>query len=83
MLDMWPFSKNPVLHWAVDLKKPEHVRAEVLAKAVALKRARDRDASHAMKEIMAEKKATLAKTARLRAARLALAGEPVPPKKTT
>lgn len=83
LLSMWPYSKNPVLHWAFDKKKPEHVRLEVLAKAAALKRKRDSDASHVMKEIMEEKRETLAKTARLKAARLALPVKAIPPKKTT
>ena len=76
---MWSYSKNPVLHGATDQKKPERNREEVLAQAAELKQQRARDASQAMKDHETSKQETLAKTARLRAARLALApGAPRP-----
>lgn len=78
---MWSYTKNPVLPGATDKKVPERNREAVLAKAAELKLQRERDASQAMKEHHAEKLATLAKTARLRAARLALAADAAPPKK--
>jgi hypothetical protein len=78
---MWSYSRNPVLHGATDQKKPERNREDVLARAAELKQKRDRDASQAMRDHEAAKQETLAKTARLRAARLALAGGAAPPKK--
>lgn len=68
---MWTYSKNPVLQGATDQIKPTRTRESVLASAAELKLKREQDASQAMKEYHAEKAATLAKTARLRAARLA------------
>ena len=68
---MWTYSKNPVLQGATDLKRPERTREETLAKAAELKLKRDRDASQAMKDHLAVKQETLAKTARLRAERMA------------
>ena len=68
----WSYTKNPMVPGATDQKKPERDRETVLAKAAELKLKRDRDASQAMKEYQAERAQTLAKTARLRAARLAL-----------
>jgi hypothetical protein len=79
---MWSYSKNPVVPGVYDQKKPERSRAETLAKAAGLKLKRERDASQAMKDLADEKKVTLAKTARLRAARLALAASPLDEKKT-
>lgn len=68
---MWSYSKNPILNGAIDQKLPERDRNVVLATAAALKLKRDRDASQAMKELDAARLATLAKTARLKAERLA------------
>jgi hypothetical protein len=78
---MWSYSKNPVLHGATDQKKPERNREDVLARAAELKQKRDRDASQAMKDHETARQETLAKTARLRATRLALAAAATPPKK--
>lgn len=75
MLLMWTYSKNPILEGAIDQKKPERNREAVLAKAAEMKRERARDASRAMQEIEAKKAATLAKTKRLRAERLARMSE--------
>ena len=72
---MWSYSKNPVVPGATDRKKPERNREETLARAAELKRKRDRDASQAMKDYEAAKLETLAKTARLRAERLAREAE--------
>ena len=67
-----------MLPGATDQKKTERSREDVLAKAADHKLKRDRDASQAMKEHEAARAETLAKTARLRAARLArVAGEAV------
>jgi hypothetical protein len=63
--------------------KPERSREVVLAKAAELKVQRDRDASQAMKDLEIAKLETLAKTARLRAARLAQSDGKVMAKKTT
>ena len=57
---------------------PERNRQAVLSRVAELKRARERDASQAMKELEAARVATLAKTARLRAERLARAAEERP-----
>jgi hypothetical protein len=69
---MWSYSKNPVLQGATDQKKPERNREDVLARAAEQKLKRDRDASQAMKDHEMARQETLAKTARLRAARLAI-----------
>ena len=60
---------------------PERNREEHLAAAAELKLKRDRDASQAMKEHEAARLAGLAKTARLRAERLARLAETTLPKK--
>lgn len=75
---LWPNSQKQNVHGAGDENPPERNREEVRAKAAASKLARVHDASQAMEDLMAEKTATLAKTARLRAARLAI--QPLPPK---
>jgi hypothetical protein len=80
---MWSYSKNPVLPGATDQKKPERNREELLARAAELKLKRDRDASQAMKDHEIAKLETLAKTARLRAARLAQSDGKLPAPKTT
>jgi hypothetical protein len=78
---MWSYSKNPVLQGATDQKKPERNREDILARAAESKLMRDRDASQAMKDHEAARLETLAKTARLRTARLALAANEAPTKK--
>jgi hypothetical protein len=78
---MWSNSKKPVLPGAADQKQPEPNRDAILAKAAELKLQRDRDASQAMKDLEIAKLETLAKTARLRAARLALAASEASSKK--
>ena len=73
----------PVLKNALGLKMPERDRKAVLGRVAELKRARDRDASQAMKDHEASRLEVLAKTARLRAERLArIPTNPAPPKKT-
>jgi hypothetical protein len=79
---MWSYSKNPVLQGATDQKKPERNREDVLARAAELKLKRDRDASQAMKDHEMARQETLSKTARLRAARLAMAVDEPPSKKS-
>jgi hypothetical protein len=79
---MWSYSKNPVLQGAIDQKKPERSREDVLARAAELKLKRGRDASQAMKDHEMARQETLAKTARLRAARLALSAAAASSKKT-
>lgn len=78
---MWTYSKNAVLQGSVDKHKPERRREDVLAKAAELKLQRERDASQAMQDIEAQRQATRAKTARLRAERLALTAAEIAPKK--
>jgi hypothetical protein len=63
-------------------KMPERDRAAVLGRVAEQKRLRDLEASQVMKEHEAKRTATLAKTARLRAERLARLAETPPPQKT-
>lgn len=70
-----------MLQWTPGQAKPERNRAEILTTAAELKLKRDRDASQAMKEHEAARQAALAKTARLRAERLARLAKAIPPKK--
>lgn len=63
-------------------KMPERDRSAVLARIDEQKRLRDLEASQVMKEHEAKRLATLAKTARLRAERLARLAETQPPVKT-
>ena len=78
---MFTYSKNPVLPGAMDLKKSERNRAETLTKAAELKLKREYDASRAMKDIASARQETLAKTARLRAERLARESNLIPVRK--
>jgi hypothetical protein len=78
---MRSYLKNLMLPGATDQKKPERNKEDVLANAGAQKLRRDRDASQAMKDREIAKVETLAKTARLRAARLALAASAAPSKR--
>jgi hypothetical protein len=55
----------------IPINPPERNREAVLARAAELKRSRDRDATQVMKEYETKRLATLAKTAQLRASRLA------------
>jgi len=55
--------------------KPERDREAARAMAVQMKLRRERDAVHALKDHEVKRLATLAKTERLRAARLALAAD--------
>ncbi|MBU2533438.1 MAG: hypothetical protein KKB37_11905 [Alphaproteobacteria bacterium] len=68
---MFKKPKNAVSGNALGLKMPERNRESVLGRVAELKRLRDRDASQAMKEHEAKRLEVLAKTARLRAERLA------------
>jgi hypothetical protein len=70
----------PVFRAAVGPKKPEFNRKAELSKKAELKRLRDLDASQAMKEHEEHRLAVLAKTARLRAERLARSFDVTPPR---
>lgn len=69
---MWLGSKNPL----------ERNREEKLIRTRDLKLKRDLDASQAMKDHQAARQEALAKTARLRAERLAREANEIPAKKT-
>lgn len=72
---MWVYSKSAVHQVAIDAMKPERDIAAAKAMAAQVKLQRARDAELALTEREAEKIATLAKTARLRAERLAREAE--------
>lgn len=76
-------TKVPVPKSALGLKMPERDREAVLGRVAELKRLRDRDASQAMKDLEANRLEVLAKTARLRAERMArIPKDPLPPQKS-
>lgn len=70
----------PVFRAAVGPNEPERNREAELSKRAELKRLRDLDASQAMKEHEENRLAILAKTARLRADRLARISDVTPPR---
>ena len=73
--------KNPdtrFLKGAGGLKQPSRDRDAVLGRVAEARRLRDRDASRAMKEHNANRLEVLAKTARLRADRLARLADVTP-----
>jgi hypothetical protein len=63
---------------AIDAMKPERDRDAARAMAAQMKLRREREATNALKDQEVKRLATLAKTARLRAARLALAADAQP-----
>jgi hypothetical protein len=78
---MWEYPKSQLHQAAIDKMKPERDREAAHSVAAQLKLRRDSDAAKALKDHEANRLATLAKTARLRAARSALAAD-APPKKS-
>lgn len=71
MSTMWSHQKNSAPAAVTDQDAPELNREEKSARAAEFKLKRDRDASQALKEHAAARQETLAKTAKLRAERLA------------
>jgi hypothetical protein len=79
---MWEYPKSQLRQAAINKMKPELDRAAARATASELMLHRQQEASQALKDQEISKLATLAKTQRLRAARLALLdAEPKKPKR--
>jgi hypothetical protein len=72
---MWTYPKSALHQAAIDAMKPERDRAAAYAVAAQLKLRREREAAQALKDYEVKRLATVAKTERLRAARLALAAD--------
>ena len=72
---MWDYPKSPVHQAAIDAMKPERDREAAKSMAAQMKLRRTREAVQAIKDSEVNRLAVLAKTARLRAARLALAAD--------
>ena len=72
---MWTYPKSALHQAAIDAKKPERDREEAFSKAAQSKLYRERHAAQALKDHAENRLATLAKTARLRAERLAREAE--------
>jgi hypothetical protein len=72
---VWTYTKSALHQAAIDAMKPERDREAARAVAVQMKLRREREAAHALKDHEVKKLAILAKTQRLRAARLALAAD--------
>ena len=72
---MWDYPKSPVHQAAIDAMKPERDREAAKSMAAQMKLRRAREAEQALKDSEVDRVAVLAKTARLRAARLALAAD--------
>ena len=72
---MWHYPKSPLHQAAIDAMKPERDREAARAMAAQMKVRREREAAQALKDNEVNRLAVLAKTARLRAARLALAAD--------
>jgi hypothetical protein len=70
---MWTYPKSALHQAAIDALKPERDHEAARAMAAEMKLRREREAAQALKDHEAKRLATLAKTQRLRAARLALA----------
>jgi hypothetical protein len=77
---MWQYPKSPLHQAAIDAMKAERDREANHAMAAEMKLRREREATQDLKDHEAGRLATLAKTARLRAARLALAADAQPKK---
>ncbi len=79
---MWDYPKSQLHQAAINEAKPERDREALRAVAADLKLRREREAAQAIKDHEAQRIATLAKTQRLRAERLArLETEPQKPKR--
>ena len=72
---MWHYPKSPLHQAAIDAMQPEREREAARAMAAQMKDRRAREAVQALKDSEVNRVAILAKTARLRAARLAVAAE--------
>jgi hypothetical protein len=68
---MWEYPKSQLHQTAIDEMKPERDREALRAAAAEMKLRREREAAQAIKDHEAQRLATLAKTQRLRAERLA------------
>lgn len=79
-MDVWDYPKSARHQAAIDRMKPERDAAVAKSSAMKIKLQRERDTALAVKEHEAEMIATRAKTARLRAARMAREAE-MPTKK--
>jgi hypothetical protein len=79
---MWEYSKSQLHQAAIDKMKSESDLAASQATAAEKKQWRTRAGAQALKDHEAEKIAVRAKTARLRAARLALSTNDQPKKST-
>ena len=77
---MWTYPKSALHQAAIDAMKPERDREAARAMAAEMKLRREREVTQALKDREAKRVAILAKTARLRAARLALAVDALPKK---
>ena len=69
---MWEYPKSQLHQAAIDKMKPERDREVARSMAAEMKLRREREATEAVKDQEVSKLATLAKTQRLRKARLAL-----------
>jgi SepF-like predicted cell division protein (DUF552 family) len=69
---MWEYPKSALHQAAIDAAKPERDREEAKSRVAAAKILREKDAQAALQEIETGRLSILAKTQRLRAARLAL-----------
>ncbi len=70
---MWEYPKSALHQAAIDAAKPERDRAAAKSRVTQGRLLREKEARTALQEIETERLAILAKTQRLRAARLALA----------
>ena len=77
---MWTYPKSALHQAAIDAMKPERDREATRAMAAQMKLRREREATQALKDHEVKRLATLAKTERLRTARLALAVDALPKK---
>ena len=69
---MWEYPKSALHQAAIDAAKPERDRAAAKSRVTQGRLLREKEARTALQEIETERLAILAKTQRLRAARLAL-----------
>jgi hypothetical protein len=69
---MWNYPKSRLHQAAIDAEKPERDREAAKSKVAEAKLRREQEAVQALQEREADRIAVLAKTQRLRAARLAL-----------
>ena len=77
---MWTYPKSPLHQAAIDAMKPERDREAARAMSAQLKLRREREAAQALRDREVNRLAILAKTERLRTARLALTIDAQPKK---